>query len=253
MGGILSPDGESVLHESKWVEAILSPDESMYYYEGEWYSLNEGITSAIPVVIKPPPKRPEYKVEDIRGNDGDASSGKILATIAGLFLLWLIFDSGNILSYGDLARIDCSVWGEFDSFYDSNTQQECLEVRNEAMAIVCGAGLGIFFCILFIFSSPDGVLRSSPRLNAEEKAATHRQGIAATAWHEQNIEYWKDRKASEDDRLWAYTKSVASKRPQMKRCKYWGPDKKGERVRCSNSFTGEGDYCETHSLSLEKP
>ena len=51
MGGILSPDGESVLHESKWVEAILSPDESMYYYEGEWYSLNEEITSAIPVVL----------------------------------------------------------------------------------------------------------------------------------------------------------------------------------------------------------
>ena len=70
MGGILSPDGESVLHESKWIEAILSPDESMYFHEGEWYSLDEGESGATSVRRATDLRRPEVgEVEIIRSND----------------------------------------------------------------------------------------------------------------------------------------------------------------------------------------
>ncbi|SVC10875.1 uncharacterized protein METZ01_LOCUS263729, partial [marine metagenome] len=72
MDGILSPDGESVLHESMWIEAILSPDESMYFHEGEWYSLDQGASSATSVRRATRLWRPEVReVNIIHSNDDD--------------------------------------------------------------------------------------------------------------------------------------------------------------------------------------
>jgi hypothetical protein len=146
MGGILSPDGESVLHESKWVEAILSPDESMYYHEGEWYSLNEKETNAIPVVEKSPPERPE-----VRSNDNGAMTRKTIAAIFAVVLLWGIFDSGSIVSYAELSGMDCSIWDDDSEFFDiSGVQESCNETKSEASNIVTIGFVGLVFCLAVI-------------------------------------------------------------------------------------------------------
>ena len=176
MGGLLSPDRKSVLHEDIWVQAILSPDESMYYHEGEWYNLNQDVSNTIQTGEKPSLEKPENQVvETISTYDGKVDNQKIIAAIASLFLLWVIFDSGSIFSYADIASMDCSGWDDFDDFFETNTQEDCKEAKNGAMAIVLAAGFGVLVCLRYIFSESQNDLKTrsgigeTPRpLNQEE-------------------------------------------------------------------------------------
>ena len=159
MDGILSPDGESVLHESKWVEAILSPDGLTYYYEGNWYSLNEDISSTSAIKKIPRPEKSTHKPEPENSSQDyedtsseDTSSKKLVAGIIAVVLLWYVFDSGNILSHADLASMDCSVWID-DEFFDWSVNQEaCQQTKSNAQAIVAGGLMAVAMCFVYILS-----------------------------------------------------------------------------------------------------
>ena len=70
---------------------------------------------------------------------------KVLAAMIALSLLWVIFDSGSIISYAEIALLDCPplIAGE------TNTS-ECREAQNEALAVVLAAGFGVLICFIYI-------------------------------------------------------------------------------------------------------
>ena len=74
---------------------------------------------------------------------------KVVAAMIALSLLWVIFDSGSIISFADIAFMDCSSFSEYDSG-ESNTQNECRGTQNEALAVVLAAGFGVLICFIYI-------------------------------------------------------------------------------------------------------
>ena len=156
MDGILSPDGESVLHESMWIEAILSPDESMYFHEGEWYSLDQEASSATSVRRATRLRRPEVTEVTVihdEDNQGIALGG---TAIIALGLLWLIFDSGKIISYAELAMMNCSTWSEFDSSSHTDIGGSCVTANCNGRICRCFSLLDGYLLLIGKYSQVAG-------------------------------------------------------------------------------------------------
>ena len=214
MDGILSPDGESVLHESMWIEAILSPDESMYFHEGAGYSLDQEASSATSVRRATRLRRPEVTEVTVihdEDNQGIALGG---TAIIALGLLWLIFDSGKIISYAELAMMNCSTWSEFDSSYQTDIGGSCVTAKDEALTIVMVASAGVLVCLMGIFYS----LASTPKSRVT-----------------------KSRRYTDSNKI-----------QKLKRCKYFFSDVQDltQKIRCDNYHQNER-FCDEHSLSYD--